>query len=1367
MGLRGISRFAAYAAFLAASVLVLTVPPQLVRAFQPPPPTEFALSVTVEPSTGGTVTPDPDAAGGTAPQTPTWVETYAGDAFVTLTANPITGWRFGNWSGDLSGTVSPVVIQMNANKSVTATFVPEVWFQTATSSAAESAGTVNITVNRTNAASSSSANYTVSGTASGAGIDHNLANGQVSFASGETSRTIAVPIVNDTLDEDDETVIVTLSNPTNAALATPSVHTLTITDNDPLPTVQFQASTSNAAEAAGTVNVAVTLNTASGRSVAVNYTVGGTATGGGTDHSLANGQVTFTAGQTSKNIAVPIINDTLDEDNETVVITLSSPSNATLGATTVHTLTITDDDNPPTVQFQTSTSSYGETSGTINVPVTLSAASGKTATVNYTVSGTATGGGVDHSLANGQLTFTAGQTSKNIAVTIINDALDEDNETVVITLSLPTNATLGATTVHTLTITDDDPLPTVQFQSSTSSGTEAAGTVNVAVTLSAASGRTVAVNYTVSGTATSGGTDHSLTNGQTSFTAGQTSRNIAVPIVNDALNEDNETVVITLSSPSNATLGATTVHTLTITDDDPLPTVQFEAGTSSANEFSGTVYMGTNLTPVSGRSVTVNYGVTGTATGGGVDYTLANGQLTFTAGQTSKTLSVPIVNDVLDESDETVVVTLFSPTNSTLGSPNNHTLTILDNDVVLTTAVQGSGTVAPSTGTYEVQTPIVLTATASQGWRFDHWEGSLTGSTNPANLTMDTDKSVTAVFIQTFHLNTLSFGDGTVSTDPLGPVYDSGAPVTLTATSGNGWRFDRWDGDLTGAQNPVTIAMAANQTIQGFFTREEYGLNTSSQGNGSIVRDPDGASYPYATGVSLSAVPAEGWMFDHWEGDIDEPDLYFKDNPTGVTMSAAKVLTAAFVEKVAVTVATVEGGTVTLDPPDGAYEPGTVIRVKAVPADHFVLERWGENVFMSEASPLEGQIVADAATTVSAVFAPGHKLTVVISPTEVDSQDPDRSYLKILPGLLSQPATKTLGRIEGFEKVGTSVQLQADSYPGGGRVFHHWEVDDVPLATANTLSLVMDADKTVTAAYVTPATTIVADVFGEGTLSFDDAPGETFEGKVVRPYATGGTAVVVYATPAENWVFDHWIVPPDWDYYSGHAEKSGRTGIRLTNTTDSNIAAVFIPAADAITYPADINGDGTVDAADVQLVTNAALGQPIEGNADVNATCGVDAIDVQLVINAALGLVGPHENTLITYFQGQGVVTYETLNATPDHPRYAYQEAFDHHDYAPREKVFVTAHPAPGWRFDHWMGALEGTARRNTIVVDRFREIAAVFVWPNQADLNDPDEDWVPNFREAELGTDPNQADSDGDGLPDWWEINHGLNPNSAGGNDG
>src|SRR5205823_7576384 len=130
-------------------------------------------------------------------------------------------------------------------------------------------------------------------------------------------------------------------------------------------------------------------------------------------------------------------------------------------------------------------SSGSESVASTNLAVSLSAVSAKTVTVNYAVTGgTATGGGVDYTLASGTLTFAPGVTSQNVSLTVVNDATDEDDETIQVTLSSPSNASLGATIAHTYKILDNDNPPTVSFALASSSGFEPVTPANLALSLS-------------------------------------------------------------------------------------------------------------------------------------------------------------------------------------------------------------------------------------------------------------------------------------------------------------------------------------------------------------------------------------------------------------------------------------------------------------------------------------------------------------------------------------------------------------------------------------------------------------------------------------------------------------------------------------------------------------------------------------------------------------------------------------------------------------------------------------------------------------------------------------------------------------------
>ena len=563
---------------------------------------------------------------------------------------------------------------------------PDIEFANSSSSGAESVSSKDLTIQLDSSSSSNiTVDYAITGTATGSGTDFTLANGTATISAGSTSTTITIAgIVDDSLDEPNETIIVTLSNPSNANPGSTLVHTYTITDNDSAPVVDFNETSSNGAESVSSKALTVDLSATSGQNVTVDYAVTGTATGSGTDYTLANGTLTINAGSTSGTISIAsIVDDSADEANETVIVTLSNPSNATLGSDSVHTYTITDNDDAPVVDFNTTTSNGAESASSASLTVDLSAASSQDVTVDYAVTGTATGSGTDYTLADGTLTISAGSTTGTITIAgIIDDSIDEPNETVIVTLSNPSNATLGSDDAHTYTITDNESTPTIDFNTTSSSGAESVSSKAITVDLSGTSSQNVTVDYAITGTATGSGTDYTLANGTLTISSGSTSGTITIAsIVNDSLDEDNETVILTLSNPSNAILGSDSVHTYTIFDNDDAPVVDFNSTSSNGAESVSSKTITVDLSAVSAKNVSVNYAITGTATGSGTDFTLTDGTLTISAGSSSGTITIAsIVDDTIDEANETVVLTLSSPSNATLGSDSIHTYTINDND---------------------------------------------------------------------------------------------------------------------------------------------------------------------------------------------------------------------------------------------------------------------------------------------------------------------------------------------------------------------------------------------------------------------------------------------------------------------------------------------------------------------------------------------------------------------------------------------------------------------------------------------------------------------------------------------------------------
>ncbi len=158
--------------------------------------------------------------------------------------------------------------------------------------------------------------------------------------------------------------------------------------------------------------------------------------------------------------------------------------------------------------------------------------------------------------------------------------------------------------------------------------------------------------------------------------AGQTSVLVRTPITNDTFHESTESFTLTASVTAGNTANSSAIGTGTIIDDDPVPS--FTINDVTVNEAAGTATFTVTLNAVSGASATVDFATSdGTATAGN-DYTATSGTLTFAAGTTSQTITVPILNDSLFENSESFQINLSNPTNATIAD-NLGIGTILDN----------------------------------------------------------------------------------------------------------------------------------------------------------------------------------------------------------------------------------------------------------------------------------------------------------------------------------------------------------------------------------------------------------------------------------------------------------------------------------------------------------------------------------------------------------------------------------------------------------------------------------------------------------------------------------------------------------------
>ena len=485
---------------------------------------------------------------------------------------------------------------------------------------------------------------TVDGTA-GAGSDYSTTSETLRFDPLETTKTIQVPVLTDSLSEPSEDFEVELRNPSRATLDDArGVGTIAA---DPMPglTIDDAAPVAEGNDAVFTV----TLHPQSSQVVTVEYTTEDGTADAGDDYTTIAETLTFSPGQTTKIIRVPVLVDSTQESSETFTVELSTPMGTTLADST-GLGTITADPMPGLSIGDAEPVAEG---GAAVFTVTLVPASNHVVTVTYsTVDGTAVAD-ADFTSTSGTLTFNPNQTTKTIRVPILRDTVHEPSETFTVELDDPTGTTLADSTGLGTIAADATP------------GLSIADAVNVAegrdavfrVTLRPATNHVVSVTYTtMDGTAVADA-DYTPVTGTLRFEPRETTKTIRVPVLLDTMTEQSETFTVELSNPGGSTLadpiGVGTIRA------DPAPSLRIGDATPVA-EGDEAVFTVT-LTPPNEQVVTVDYTTTDGTAVADEDYSATSGTLRFAPGDTSKTIRVPTLRDAVAEPVETFTVVLSNP----------------------------------------------------------------------------------------------------------------------------------------------------------------------------------------------------------------------------------------------------------------------------------------------------------------------------------------------------------------------------------------------------------------------------------------------------------------------------------------------------------------------------------------------------------------------------------------------------------------------------------------------------------------------------------------------------------------------------------
>jgi len=477
------------------------------------------------------------------------------------------------------------------------------------------------------------------------------------------------------------------------------------------------------------------------------------------------------------------------------------------------------------------------------------------------------------------------------------------------------------------------------------------------------------------------------------------------------------------------------------------------------------------------------------------------------------------------------------------------------------------GNVSPSSGEFNSGDSVEITASANESWVFEGWEGDHTGTANPASISMDSDKDIVALFSErTYPLTVRTEGEGTVServVQAKSTDYPEGTIVELTANPADGWRFSHWEGEADTEKNPIELVIDEARDVTAVFLRRDYPLSISTEGKGTVseeVVQSKSTDYPFETNVELTANPAKGWEFSHWQGDLSG-----NANPAQIEVTEAKTVTAVFEMGTYVINYTIEGeGSVSENlvsgekTEGGGYQYESTVELTANAEEGWQFTGWAGDV---QGTDNPQTITIDSDKSVTANFERrDYPLTVNIEGEGTVAEEVIQAKTTDYP----------------YE---TNVQLTATASEGW--VFSRWEGD--ASGTENPTTVEVTSEKAVTAVFERETFDITYTLNGEGQVTETLVTGTQAEDGSYEFEST----VELTAVASEGWQFTGW---------AGDVQGTDNPQT-ITIDSDKSVTANF----ERRDYPLTVNieGEGTVAEEVIQTKTT---NYPYETNVQLTAT---------------------------------------------------------------------------------------------------------------------------------------------------------------------
>ena len=654
-------------------------------------------------------------------------------------------------------------------------------------------------------------------------------SGALSFAANETSKTISLTQIGDNLNEADETLTLTLSNPAgNPAQArtylTTSSASTDVLNDDAALAVTADAVSKNEGNTADGASTAFTFTvTRSGDLTAttsidwVLQLAGGAGSAAsndfisgqdqlGSNGGLPSGTVTFAAGDSTAQITVNVATDDQVEQDESFSIVLQGAgANTELTGTTASATILNEDTGFSIIALSADHAEGNSGTVTYTYRVTRAGSISEAATVDWDVagSGAAPANAADFggSLPGGTLSFAADEASQTISFTVSGDTVVEPDETFAVTIS---NAKLADNTpqiIQDATASgiirnEDQSFAVAAANASIAEGSS--GNTQIAYSITRTGDLSVAasIDYAITGSGGATAADLAggvLPSGTLTFGVGQDTLAVTFDVIGDTVAEGDETFTLTLTNPSTGFISTATASTVILNDDTNFaiaaPANAFE-GASGSTAFTFTVTRSGDTTGAG----SVNWAVAGLTTGDftgnqdalGTNSGLPSGTVTFAANQTSQTITIQVAGDTTLESDESLQVVISNPAGGTIqpGDNSASALILTDDDnfaisTATTTRAEGN---SDSTVTYTVTRTGSLTGARDLTWTITGADGFDTNT----DLASGQAATGTVSFADGQSTATIVVGvkgDSTVESDETMTVTLSAAPANSNITT--------------------------------------------------------------------------------------------------------------------------------------------------------------------------------------------------------------------------------------------------------------------------------------------------------------------------------------------------------------------------------------------------------------------------------------------------------------------------------------------------------------------------------------------------------------------------------------------------------